>query len=300
MADMGGAGSLSAPMRFALRVVAALVGSARHAGLLVPVVVAGCASATVDSVAGPQAAALWDASRGRQVPIALYFPQHRRCTLEQPCPVAFVSPGYGLLHTDYSFVADALTRSGYLVVGIRHDLPTDPPLSRSGDLFASRLPAWQRGAENLRFVRNALAQRYPAFAWSELVLLGHSNGGDISAFALHESPEFAAALVTFDNRRYPLPRRHAGGVLSIRASDFQADTGVLPMAHEGDMGICVVQIAGSRHNDMSDHGPGELQSRIAAVMLQFLEAGRCTDGASVAGSLPCPLPAPGISGGAGG
>jgi hypothetical protein len=44
-------------------------------------------------------------------------------------------------------------------------------------------------------------------------------------------------------------------VLSIRASDTEADPGVLPTAEEQqEFGACIVRIAGSRHNDMYDGG----------------------------------------------
>lgn len=244
--------------------------------LVALVALAGCTTITGRSsnLTGPTE--LWDASRERQIPIALYFPDRPRdCTLRRLCPVAFVSPGYGLSHTDYSFVADTLSKSGYLVVAIQHDLPTDPALSKTGNLFASRMPAWQRGAENISFVRNALSRTYTGYDWGHLVLIGHSNGGDISALALHESPTLATALVTLDNRRYPLPRDRTISILSIRGGDFEADAGVLPTAQESDAGTCITTIPDSRHNDMNDHGPIQLQSQISTLILQFLKDGRC-------------------------
>ena len=219
---------------------------------------------------------LWDATRQRQIPLALYFPeQPRSCTRAQRCSVAFLSSGYGLLHTDYSFIASALAKAGYLVVAIQHDLPSDPELSKTGNLFANRLPMWQRGAENIRFVRAALSSKYTHVDWDDLTLIGHSNGGDISALALHESPKLARTLITLDNRRYPLPRASSVRVLSIRASDFEADAGVLPTAQERADGTCITTIAGSRHNDMNDHGPIELQTQINALILPFIKEGRC-------------------------
>ena len=246
----------------------------RFVTLAALIALAGCASNPSAKLA--ESAELSDASRDRRIPIALYFPkQKHRCTYEKPCPVAFVSSGYGLLNTDYSFIANALVRSGHLVVAIQHDLPSDPALSRTGDLFASRLPIWRRGAENIRFVRNTLSKTYTGFDWSHLTLLGHSNGGDISALALHESPDLATALVTLDNRRYPLPRDRSISVLSIRGSDFEADAGVLPSDQEKNSDTCITSIAGSRHNDMNDHGPEELKTKMTTLILQFLEQDRC-------------------------
>ena len=78
-------------------------------------------------------------------------------------------------------------------------------------------------------MRDTLSRTYTGFDWSHLTLVGHSNGGDISALAVHEWPSLATTLVTLDNRRYPLPRDQIR-VLSIRGSDFDADAGVLPTA----------------------------------------------------------------------
>lgn len=251
-------------------------GSMRLAALIVAVILTGCTTAARGNSDLVEASGLWDASRERPVPIALYFPaQPHNCTHARPCPVAFVSPGYGLLNTDYSFISNALAKSGYLVVAIQHDLHSDPALSKSGDLFASRMPAWKRGSENIHFVRDTLSGKYRQFDWSRLVLVGHSNGGDISALALRESPTLAGTLVTLDNRRYPLPRNPSINVLSIRGSDFEADAGVLPTAQAKNAGTCITTISGSRHNDMNDHGSTELQSKISTLILQFLKDGRC-------------------------
>lgn len=248
----------------------------RLLALVALIILTGCGTATGRDVSSTGPTELWDASRERKIPVALYFPeQQRNCTTAHPCPVAFISPGYGLPHTDYSFIASALVGSGYLVVAIQHDLPADPPLGKSGDLFANRMPAWKRGADNIRFVRNSISIAYPGYDWRHLVLVGHSNGGDISALALQESPSLATVLVTLDNRRYPLPRDRSIDVLSIRGSDFEADPGVLPTARERDGSNCIITIPDSRHNDMNDHGPIELQSRINALILQFLKDGRC-------------------------
>jgi pimeloyl-ACP methyl ester carboxylesterase len=239
-------------------------------------ILTGCTTTAAQKSLSTKPVELWDASRDRQIPIELYFPaQQQNCARKSPCPVAFLSQGYGLRHTDYSFIANALSGSGYLVVAIQHDLPSDPAIANTGDLFANRTPMWQRGARNLRFVRDTLSITYTEFDWSNLVLVGHSNGGDLSALALRESPTLAATLVTLDNRRFPLPRTPSIRVLSIRGSDFAADAGVLPTAQEMGTDTCITTITDSRHNDMNDHGPADLQSKINALILQFLKDGRC-------------------------
>lgn len=217
---------------------------------------------------------LTDPARQRRVPIALYRPEAGRCDPPGRCRVVLLSPGYGLAHTDYGFLANGLAAAGYLVVAIRHDLPSDPPLARTGDLMANRMPIWQRGAETLRFVLRTLPARYPQYDWTGPVLLGHSNGGDLSALALHDTPSLASILVTLDNRRYPLPRDPALRVLSVRGADFEADPGVLPAAGEATS-MCIGEIPESRHDDMNDRGPDWLKAEIARRVLDFLREGKC-------------------------
>ena len=220
---------------------------------------------------------LQDAARNRLVPTELYFPA-RHCTPAVPCPVAFISPGYGLAHTDYSFLARSLASDGYLVVAIQHVLPTDPPLATTGTLFDNRMPMWRRGVENLRFVKATLQVQYPGYDWSRLVLIGHSNGGDLSALALVESPTLATTLITLDHRRYPLPRGRAVRTLSLRGTDFAADPGVLPTPSErSDLDACIVRLDDARHNDMYDAGPAWLKDAIAAEVGRFLHGARCSD-----------------------
>ena len=239
-------------------------------------ILAGCTTTAAYNLNSTESAELWDASRDRQIPIELYFPpQQRNCTRVSPCPLAFLSQGYGLGHTDYSFISNALAGAGYMVVAIQHDLSSDPAISTTGDLFATRTPMWERGAQNIRFVRDTLSRTYTGYDWSNLVLVGHSNGGDLSALALHETPTLAATLITLDNRRYPLPRNPSINVLSIRGSDFAADAGVLPFPQEIGAGTCITTVPESRHNDMNDHGPADLQSKINVLILQFLKDGRC-------------------------
>lgn len=218
-----------------------------------------------------------DPNRAREIPVQMYFPgEDRTCTVKNPCPVAFISPGYGVPHTAYTFIATSLASQGYLVAAIQHDLLSDPPLARTGDLVTIRTPMWRRGAENLRFLHRRLSTDYPGYAWSDLTLIGHSNGGDISAYALQGSPDLAKTLVTLDNRRVPLPRNHMLRLLSVRGSDFPADPGVLPTeAEQSATGACIVQIPQSRHDDMLDEGPASLRAKISALVAGFLQQHRC-------------------------
>lgn len=242
---------------------------------------AGCASTQMPESPHQSSLALYDTARQRSVPVELVMPiRASRCTSTDPCPVAIISSGYGISSTGYTFISSALGELGYLAVAVQHELASDPPLATQGNLFAGRTPNWQRGAENLRFVRNVMRRSHPAFDWEKPVLVGHSNGGDISAWLARESPMFASSLITLDSRRVPLPRGPSSPrVLSIRASDFQPDAGVLPSAEELEASeSCVVKISNARHNDMHDGGPAELRNTIVDYMVNFLGKGICKNG----------------------
>lgn len=242
-------------------------------GYLLLSALAGCTSVHQPSLSS---LTLFDKSRLREVPIELHFPEKlTECSPAKPCPVAIMSAGYQVKHSAYSFAASTLNDLGYLVVTVQHELPSDPPLATSGDLFTNRSPNWQRGAENLRFVRNSLRDSQAHFDWNHPLLIGHSNGGDISAWILRESPDFADTLITLDNRRVPLPRNKTR-VLSIRASDFPADTGVLPSIEEQlASDSCVLKIDNARHNDMQDNGPADLKKKMAQLIRRFLQEKNC-------------------------
>ncbi|RJY13313.1 alpha/beta fold hydrolase [Parashewanella spongiae] len=83
------------------------------------------------------------------------------------------------------------------------------------------------GGNTLEYVRQTLSSRYPAYHFEKPLFVGHSNGGDISALYTAQYPQHVTSVVTLDHRRVPLPRDKNIKVLSIRASDFPADEGVL-------------------------------------------------------------------------
>ena len=77
-----------------------------------------------------------DESRNRTIPIKIYNPANAdKCSIKSKCPVVILSAGYGIRHTKYSFLAEQFSEHGFLTMAIRHELPSDPPLSISGNLF---------------------------------------------------------------------------------------------------------------------------------------------------------------------
>ncbi|RQO53485.1 alpha/beta hydrolase [Paucibacter sp. KBW04] len=217
---------------------------------------------------------LHDVSRQRDVPVQLYHPPTEvACQAPGECPVALLSPGYGESHLAYSFLAKALNNAGVLVVSLQQDLPSDAPLPREGDLLTLRAPFWQRGVDNLLFVRAQLQHRFPTYNWAQPLLVGHSNGGDTAVWLSHRHPNIPAALITLDHRRAPLLRAQRPRILSIRGSDYPADPGVLPTAEEqARYGLSIVEIPDAKHNEMVDDGPEALKQAIAKLCLAFLQS----------------------------
>ena len=226
---------------------------------------------------------LHDIQRQRDIPIHISYPQDAAaCGDENPCPVALLSSGYGVAYDNYSFISDTLNAAGYLVAAVQHELPGDPPLAVRGDLYQARSENWQRGANSLEFVRTELQQRMPNYNFAALTLVGHSNGGDISAWYINSSRGQPARLITLDNRRVPLPRFKTVSVLSIRGSDFAADDGVLYTAEElTQLNGCIVHLADAKHNDMTDFGPDGLKHVLANSIHAFV-AGECLNNAGSA------------------
>ena len=235
-----------------------------------------------------------DKSRERSIPVELYYPLAEfNCSEASLCPVMILSSGYGLLHTEYQFISQHFQQRGYLVIAVRHELPSDPPLSRIQPFAETRHENWQRGADTLNFIQHYFSEQYVIsqylnqkqstadsspyiaehFDFKHITLVGHSNGGDISALLanigasnIDNKVDYISRIITLDHRRVPLPRDPAIKVLSIRASDYPADTGVLPSEGEDASNISVIMIDGSRHNDMNDYGPKWLKDKILSLI----------------------------------
>jgi len=218
-----------------------------------------------------------DESRARNIPIDISYPiDSSGCSWNSKCLVAFVSAGYGVPHDKYGFLVDTLNKLGFLTVAIAHELPQDPELSREGDLYQTRSENWIRGAATLDFLQHKLKERFTKYDFNSILLVGHSNGGDISSWLANDNEPYISSVVTLDSRRVPLPRNKNINVLSIRGSDFPADKGVLPTELEvSEYGICVVKIPKSKHNDMSDFGPEWLKKEMSRLVKQFLSGAAC-------------------------
>jgi pimeloyl-ACP methyl ester carboxylesterase len=205
------------------------------------------------------------------VPVDIHFPANiHTCARAKPCPVAILSPGYGLTGSDYTFVTKQLNGMGYLVVALKDSaggavLDRDAPVAPQIQVMA------KAASRSISSAIDEAASRYPQFDWQRLLLVGHSLGGDSSAQFAADNPKQVVGLISLDSRRVALPRSAGIHVLTIRASDTTADPDVLPNDEERSRySTCIVHIEGSRHNDMQDAGSEELKARIATAIDTFL------------------------------
>ncbi|MDR3694556.1 serine aminopeptidase domain-containing protein [Mucilaginibacter sp.] len=218
-----------------------------------------------------------DSSRNRTIPLAIYnredltnikYNLHKNIYKK----LVILNPGYGGTRNDYGYIANNLAIKGYLVVVVQHDLPTDDPLPQTGDIYKLRKPFWDTGVKSVLFVTARLKKEYPGLDYHNIILIGHSNGGDIAMLIANEYPDFAKMVITLDNRRVPLPKRARPGVFSIRSSDQPADPNVLPSEQEQKKyGNRIVKV-NTKHNDMGGMGTDVQKREINGLINDFLDS----------------------------
>lgn len=189
-------------------------------------------------------------------------------------PVAILNHGNTVKYTEYSFLANVFAARGYLVASIQHDLATDAPLvTKAGELYVGRLPQYHRGIANIRFAIDELRKVQPNADYDHVIMVGHSNGGDISLYFAKLYPDRVKKVVTLDNLRVPFMTDGKFKILSFRSKDpvFKPDPGVIPPAEVCEKaGITVVR-TGFQHNDMRDDGAEEAKASIAGTLDNFLD-----------------------------
>jgi pimeloyl-ACP methyl ester carboxylesterase len=209
------------------------------------------------------------------IPVDIHAPASiQACTHATPCPVAILSPGYGLSGSDYSFVTRYLNGMGYLVVALQ-DSAGGVRLDRDASVSKQVQAMARVASQSISTVIAESAPRYPQFDWQRLLLVGHSLGGDSSAQFAADNPNRVSGLISLDSRRVALPRSAGIHVLTIRASDTATDPGVLPNEEERSRyATCVVRIEGARHDDMQDAGSEQLKARVISAIDTFLAPAR--------------------------
>jgi pimeloyl-ACP methyl ester carboxylesterase len=213
------------------------------------------ASATINS-----SIEMSDKIRERTVPIETY--EDKKIT---SLPVVIINHGYGAKNTEYSFIANSLAEEGYFVVSIQHDLADDAPLARTGDIFKRRKPIWERGVQNILFTITELKKNHLNLNLDKVILIGHSNGGDISMMFAERYPEKVSKVISLDSLRYPFPTNNKLQVLHFSANDTKADPSVIPAE-----GIKTILIAGAKHMDFYDRGDADIKAEVLKNIVQFL------------------------------
>lgn len=216
---------------------------------------------------------LVDSSRQRVVPVVAYFPAGLGAAGRPKLKLALLNHGYGGQNTAYTFVARNLVAHGYYVASLQQDLPGDVPMPpTTSNVYQARYPYWERGVRTMLFARRALGRRYPQLDTSQVLLMGHSNGGDMVMLFAQQHPKLVQKVITFDNRRVPFPRQRQPVLLSLRSSDQVADAGVVPTpAEQAKYGMTVVQLPATLHNDMWDGATDQQKQEMNAWISRFLE-----------------------------
>jgi len=218
-----------------------------------------------------------DSSRNRIIPVTIYnrtSTTNIKYDLHQNVhkKLVILNPGYGGTRNDYGYIANNLAIKGYLVVTVQHDLPTDDTLPRTGDIYKLRKHFWDTGAKSVLFVTEKLKKEYPGLDYNSIILIGHSNGGDIAMLIANEYPKFAKIVITLDNRRVPLPRSASPRVFSIRSADQPADPNVLPSEEEQKKYRIRIVKVNTTHNDMGGMGTDAQKQEINRLINNFLDS----------------------------
>lgn len=216
---------------------------------------------------------LFDQSRGRKIPIAIYKPQAKPKIPNQQ--VIIFNHGYGFNkggdYFVYSYLTNKLASKGFYTVSIQHELATDMPLPTEGNLQLVRRPFWQSGSDTILFVLNELKKTQPDLDYKHLTIIGHSNGGDMTALFAHQHPHLVYKIITMDNRRMLLPRTSIPKIYSLRSNDYPADEGVLPNEEEQKKYKITIQPTSINHGHMDNKGSEEEKKTLNDFVLKYLK-----------------------------
>jgi predicted esterase len=216
----------------------------------------------------------FDSVRSRNIPVEIYKPKTNQLIVNQK--VVVFNHGYGFNRGDsylgYSYIGEYLASKGYFVVSIQHEQKGDDSLAMKGNLQELRKPNWLKGVQNIKFVLNQIHIDYLNLNTNQIILIGHSNGGDMSMLFTQMYPELVHKVISLDNRRVSLPRVSYPCVYSIRSSDQLPDEGVLPTFEEQCLyNITVVQLPNTLHNDMANNATKKQRVEILDLISKFIE-----------------------------
>lgn len=213
-----------------------------------------------------------DKSRNREIPVAIYQPKNEKSL--NKIPIIF-NHGYGANkggdYLIYSYLTSFFASQGYFVMSIQHELPTDELLPMTGKPQETRRPNWESGSKNIFSVLQQIKIRYPDLLYNKLVVMGHSNGGDMTALFTQQHPTLVHKMITLDNRRMALPRTSAPQVFTLRSKDYPADEGVLPTDEEAKKYKMTVQFTNINHSNMDNDATTTERNYLTEKILAYLK-----------------------------
>lgn len=216
---------------------------------------------------------LFDNSRNRVIPIAVYQPQKETSKTK----VIIFSHGYdenknSKSNQTYSYLTRFLSQKGFYVISVQHELSDDPLLAMDGNFMQTRMPNWERGVGNILFTIQEFKKLKPQLNWSELILIGHSNGGDMTMLFAAKYPQLINKAISMDHRRMVMPRIRKPQLYTLRGSDYDADAGVLPTKQEQEeFRMRVVKLNGVTHSNMGENGTKEQHNLINQYIYTFVK-----------------------------
>ena len=99
----------------------------------------------------------------------------------------------------------------------------------------------------------------------KLILVGHSNGGDISMMFADIHHELVSKIISLDSLRYPFTKNKDIPILRFAASNTKPDKDIVPAS-----GVEVVFIKEAKHIDLCDRGNNIIKSKIQNSIIEFL------------------------------
>ena len=215
---------------------------------------------------------LFDASRNRVIPLAVYQP-HK---VNSKTKVIIFSHGYdgnknNKSNQTYAYLTRFLSQKGFYVISIQHELADDPLLAMEGNFMETRMPNWERGVANILFTIQEFKKLKPQLNWNDFILIGHSNGGDMTMLFATRYPQLINKAISMDHRRMIMPRTLNPRLYTLRGCDYDADSGVLPTEKEQEQfRMKVVKLDGITHSNMGENGTEEQHNLINQYIYGFL------------------------------
>lgn len=216
---------------------------------------------------------LFDASRNRVIPIAVYQPHNANSKTK----VIVFNHGYdgnknSKSNQAYVYLTRFLSQKGFYVISIQHELADDPLLAMEGDFMRTRMPNWERGVANIFFTISEFKKMKPQLDWNSLMLIGHSNGGDMTMLFATKYPQLVCKAISMDHRRMMMPRTQKPRLYTLRGCDYEADAGVLPTEQEQkQFRVKVVKLDGVTHSNMGENGTEEQHNLINQYLYEFVK-----------------------------